>query len=246
MYDWRKDTRNPTDVAAMQRMDAYLWQMTSFPPGSRYDLIQEFCRDKEVLDIGAGEHDADLYNPEKWEHAQIVEASKKTVAIDLDEEICDHYRERGFDFRCVDATSEAQLPERFDRVFIGDVIEHVNDPIALLQFSKRHLKDNPDSAVLVTTPNPFAPTFYRTKRRFNLKLATANLEHTLWVTPPNMHEIAHRAGLKLTGLWFPMLRKPATGARRRFQTWHRQLRNLLFGVEKAWKEYLFVLSRGDD
>ena len=39
------------------------------------------------------------------------------------------------------------------RVVIGDVIEHVNNPVRLLQFARRHLA--PDGLVLVSTPNPY-------------------------------------------------------------------------------------------
>ena len=57
-------------------------------------------------------------------------------------ELREHYNAKGFDFRHVDATSDVDLGDRFDRVFIGDVIEHVNDPVALLNFAKRHLQPN--------------------------------------------------------------------------------------------------------
>ncbi len=38
------------------------------------------------------------------------------------------FNAEGYDIRIVDATSEADLGERIDIVYVGDVIEHVNDP----------------------------------------------------------------------------------------------------------------------
>jgi SAM-dependent methyltransferase len=209
MIDWRAISADPTNPSAAREVDAFLRSITRVEPVARIDLILEFCRDKDVLDIGAGEHDVSFYSEEGWEHGRIKRVAHRTVAVEINPELCAHYNAKGFDFRCADATSEADLGERFDRVFIGDVIEHVNDPVALLGFAKRHLKA--DGRILVTTPNPFAPRFRRRRRKLGTRYVMANLEHTRWISISNMHELAWRAGLELTALRWPLLKKPKRG-----------------------------------
>jgi len=102
-------------------------------------------------------------------------------------------REQGYDARCVDATSDADLGERFDLVFAGDVIEHVDNAVALLRFAKRHL--DPGGRLLVATPNPFSRKFYRRFRHEGV--AMINLDHVAWITPTMALELGRRAGLAL-------------------------------------------------
>jgi 2-polyprenyl-3-methyl-5-hydroxy-6-metoxy-1,4-benzoquinol methylase len=59
--------------------------------------------------------------------------------LDILAPLVEELRGRGFNVRCVDATSDADLGERFEIVFAGDVIEHVDNAVALLRFAGRHL-----------------------------------------------------------------------------------------------------------
>jgi 2-polyprenyl-3-methyl-5-hydroxy-6-metoxy-1,4-benzoquinol methylase len=206
MLDWRKISSDPTNRDATSQLDAFFRSITSIEETTRMDMVLDFCREKDVLDIGAGEHDVAFYSEESWEHGRIARVAKCAVAAELMPDLCAHYNAKGFDFRHVDATSDADLGDRFDRVFIGDVIEHVNDPVALLRFAARHLR--PNGRILVTTPNPFAPRFRRHRRQRHQRYVMANLEHTRWVSISNMHELVWRADLDLVKLRWPLLRKP--------------------------------------
>jgi SAM-dependent methyltransferase len=163
------------------------------------------------------------------------------VAVEINPELCEHYKSKGFDFRCADATSDVDLGERVDRVFIGDVIEHVNDPVALLRFARRHLRAG--GAILVTTPNPFAPRFRRHRRERGTRYVMANLEHTRWVSISNMHELAARAGLELTALRWPLLKKSkqSAGAARAAILAKRMLLAIA-PLEDVFTEYAFELA----
>jgi 2-polyprenyl-3-methyl-5-hydroxy-6-metoxy-1,4-benzoquinol methylase len=101
--------------------------------------------------------------------------------------------ERGYDVRCVDATSEADLGERFEVVFLGDILEHVTDPLGLLRFAGRHTEA--DGRIIATTPNPFSRKFLRRFRRDGA--VVVNLDHVAWITPTMAMELARRAGMEL-------------------------------------------------
>jgi len=241
MLDWRKISSDPTNREATSKLDAFFRSITSIEETTRMDMVLDFCRDKEVLDIGAGEHDVSFYSEESWEHGRIARVAKRTVAAELMPELCEHYRAKGFDFRHVDATSDVDLGDRFDRVFIGDVIEHVNDPIALLRFAARHLR--PDGRILVTTPNPFAPRFRQHRRQRRQRYVMANLEHTRWVSISNMHEIVWRAELELVKLRWPLLKKPKTGKLARDAAmFGKKCLVALAPLEDVFVEYAFELA----
>lgn len=243
MYDWRGRSPDPTDPESFKGLDRFLTGITRYPETSRIEMILDFCRGRSVLDVGAGEHDPSFYGADSWEHGRIKQVASRTVAAELSPELCEHYRAKGFDFRCVDATSDVDLGERFERVFVGDVIEHVNDPVAMLRFVKRHLAEN--GRALFTTPNPFAPRFRQTRRRFGTTYVAANLEHTRWLSPSCMHEIAWRAGMALTAVCWPLLRKPKTGAARAAALAGRRAQIALLGPEGVYPEYAFELRSAD-
>ncbi len=244
MFDWRKVSRDPTNRQATLGMDAFLRSITSVEETSRLEMVLGFCRDLDVLDIGAGEHDVSFFSEEGWEHGRIAKVARRVVAAELMPDLCEHYNAKGFDFRCVDATGDTDLGERFDRVFIGDVIEHVNDPVALLNFAKRHLR--PEGRILVTTPNPFAPRFRLHRKRRRTRYVMANLEHTRWVSISNMHEIAVRAGLEMIALHWPLMKKPKQGVARAWALWSKKVLLSVAALEDVFVEYAFELAMPND
>ncbi len=240
MFDWRAASKDPTELQLLQRLDEFLHSITRVEACTRMDMVLDFCRDQDVLDIGAGEHDVTFYSEESWEHGRIARVARRAVAAELDPELCTHYNAKGFNFRCVDATSEVDLGDRFDRIFAGDVIEHVNDPVALMRFAKRHLRSG--GRMLVTTPNPFSPRFRRHRSRRGLRYVMANLEHTRWISISNMHEIALRSGLDMTALHWPLLKKRKEGLARSLELAGKRARLMFAPLEDVFSEYAFELA----
>lgn len=240
MLDWRGVSPDPTNREATLKMDALLRAITRVEPISRVEMIDNFCRGQEVLDIGAGEHDVSFFSEEGWEHGRIKRVAKRAVAAEINPELCAHYNAKGFDFRCADATSDIDLGERFDRVFAGDVIEHVNDPVALLKFAARHLRQG--GSMLFTTPNPFAPRFRQHRAQRGTRYIMANLEHTRWVSVSNMHELAWRAGLELKALRWPMFKRPKSGLGGELAVAAKRCLLAVRPLEDVFHEYAFELA----
>lgn len=239
MYDWRADTSDPNNREAARRMDLFLRSVTRVEETSRREMIIDFARDKALLDIGAAGHtQKEILGG--WEHGLLAKVAKKAVAADISRENCEYYNAKGFDFRFVDATSDADLGERFDRVFMGDVIEHVNDPVALLAFAKRHLRS--DGRILITTPNPFAPRVRHKRGVRATRYVMANLEHTRWISASTMHELAHRAGLEITGLRWPLLKKPRKGFAGQVSMFAKRALLAVAPLESVFAEYAFELA----
>jgi SAM-dependent methyltransferase len=156
-------------------------------------FLSEFVSAQDVLDVGVVEHTVSRTFCDTWKHRKIRERAARVVGVDIVEDAVLSLVDRGYDVRLVDATSDVDLEERFTRVVIGDVIEHVDNPVSLLRFAARHLKD--EGLVLCTTPNPFFVGHLI--RGFRAPPFVANGEHVSWITPTMALEIGRRAGLEL-------------------------------------------------
>lgn len=190
--NWKEISRNPVDA----KVHKFLLDELKSKKQVIHDpdvFLQSFVDNRSVLDIGVVEHDISHIESETWKHRKIQKWANKVIGVDiLEEEIC-FLNDIGFDVRLIDATSSADLGEQFDRIVIGDVIEHVSNPVALLEFASRHLKV--DGLIMISTPNPFCYSFFL--RVLKEGTFIANAEHISWITPTMAIEIAHRAGIRL-------------------------------------------------
>jgi SAM-dependent methyltransferase len=165
------------------------------------DLFDDFITNRSVLDIGVVEHDISHIETPTWKHKYVKERASHVLGIDIVPSGIEFLKQRGFNVRLSDATSDEDLGERFERVVIGDVIEHVNNPVRLLQFAGRHLAA--DGLVLVSTPNPYWIKHILTALMRGT--VVTNVDHISWVSPSAALEIGRRAGLSLKEYWLMRL-----------------------------------------
>jgi len=157
-------------------------------------FILPLATGNRVLDIGIVEHSANYFGRPSWRHGHIAKVAAHCLGIDIIEPLLDELKQRGLNVRCVDATSDIDLGERFEIIFIGDVMEHVSNPTALLSFAGRHLAAG--GRIYASTPNPFSRKFYKHFHREH-GVPVGNLDHVAWITPTQAMELARRAGLKM-------------------------------------------------
>lgn len=193
--DWTRISDDPNNPAAKAEMRALLPRLRQVHTDT--DLtgyVERAVAGKRLLDIGVVSHSARYFDEPGWRHGRLARAAAHCLGIDILEPLVRELNGRGFNVRCVDATSDADLGERFDVVFIGDVMEHVDNPSALLKFAGRHLA--PGGRILAATPNPFSRKFVR--QFFRQGVVVVNLDHMAWFTPTMAIEIARRIGLDMT------------------------------------------------
>ncbi len=194
MPDWTAISSDPNDKEAMAAVRRWLESIRVIhQQGKPLDVILRRIEGRKVLDIGICEHDERYMEDPGWKHNRIRERASEVLGIDILAPLVEKLAKAGYRVRVADATGEEDLGERFDAVVIGDVIEHVNDPVALLRFAARHLADGGE--ILVSTPNPFARRV--TRKVIEEGMFIANLDHVFWVTPSQAMELARRAGLEL-------------------------------------------------
>lgn len=229
MINWTEISKDPNDGIASRLVSNFLTEITKLYNGNKTELISGLALGKEMLDIGAGQHSLNYFN-EKWEHAIYKKHAAKIVAIEISNELCDFYNEKGFDFRCIDATSDITLDEQFDFVYCGDVIEHVENPVKLIKFAARHMK--PGALCLITTPNPCYERFKNIAKSLNSLYFISNLEHVAWIVPTHMLEITRRSN---SGLSFEAIVLPEYA--------YQDAVRLGSTIESFFEDYIYILKK---
>ena len=197
--DWSKLTSEPNDFVVRKLMLETIKSIRIPYVGSWRSFLIDNVRRRKTLDIGVVEHNINYIVNDSWLHKDICASASYCLGIDILDDMVVVLRDKGYNVKCVDATSDIFLGELFDCVNIGDVVEHVNDPVKLLSFSKRHLSE--DGEIVLTTPNPFYfAYFFKVLSRSSL---VVNFEHISWITPSMAIEIGRRAGLKLESIVVP-------------------------------------------
>jgi len=194
---WRDITADPNCPAVKAFLSDRLAECFSGTISDAFEFIRSFVDGEDVLDIGVVAHTIERTSDPNWKHGIIKGSANSVIGVDILESPVRALREQGFDVRIMDATSSDDIGERFSCVIIGDVIEHVDNPVSLLKFAKRHLKI--DGKILCSTPNPF---FVETVvSSFRDGWYIPNADHVRWITPTMALEIAHRADLSLHEFW---------------------------------------------
>lgn len=196
---WRTLSRDPNAPEVAAHLLSTLLARRRGRIGDSTQFLLDFASGASVLDVGVVQHTMGKVESPQWRHGILKRSASRLVGVDIlapeVQALCD----RGYDVRVVDATSDVDLGERFDRVVMGDVIEHVDDPVRLLRFGARHL--SPGGRILVTTPNPFFLGYL--VKGLQKGTFVANAEHVTWITPSMALELGHRAGVDLVEYWHP-------------------------------------------
>lgn len=234
-FDWTAVSDDPNHPAAKRQMRTLLPLLRRVHTDT--DLtgyVERTVVGKRLLDVGIVSHSRRYFDEPGWRHGRLARAASYCLGIDILAPCLDELAARGYNVRLVDATSDADLGERFDVVFLGDVIEHVGNPLALLSFATRHVL--PTGRILVATPNPFSRKFFR--QFFREGVIVVNLDHVAWFTPTQALELGRRAGLTLVAYH---LIKPIAPARLAIKRVAWRLR--LAPIEYSFPDYLFEFVR---
>lgn len=200
MIDWIAITDDPLDAGVRKDIEVFLRGISSVIDINLEEYFSTAAAERTVLHIGCCEHSPKYMSATGWKHRAMADVASRIVGVDINEPAVDEMRKMGYEVVCADATGDTNLDELFDRVIIGDVIEHVGNLQGLMEFSGRHLA--PDAELIISTPNPF---FIRhVLRAWLTRPMVANFEHVSWVTESNILELARRSGLILKAIHYPV------------------------------------------
>lgn len=177
-------------MGKFESLNAYYSYLSSLR--ETYDknkLICELCAGKDVLDVGCIDHsiDAALKLGDNWLHKRIQKVAKSLTGIDLLEEDAALLNAEGYNIIVTDA-EQFSVGRKFDVINAGDIIEHLTNIGGFLESVRLHLRE--DGIVIITTPNPFNIEQYFKILLYNT--VAVNEQHTVWIDPRVMWEIAGR------------------------------------------------------
>lgn len=120
--------------------------LSTLEPGVRYGSTLDFItREKKggaLLDVGCSSGQFMFWSRERGFACKGVELNKRTAEL---------ARQNGFEVWDSFLSSAPFEKHSFDVVYLGDVIEHVNDPNALVREAALFLKE--DGIIAISTPN---------------------------------------------------------------------------------------------
>ena len=161
-------------------------------------FVVKRCRGKNVLDLGCVQHNPRNYNSRYWLHKAIKKVAASVVGIDLYEIGVHYLKERGFDVIVADAQC-FNLGRIFDVIVAGDVVEHLDNFDGFFNSCKRHMFRN--SKLLISTPNAW---YWRNIVKVIIfrKVIRNNPEHTCWLCPITLRQLANRYGFDFGEVMF--------------------------------------------
>jgi SAM-dependent methyltransferase len=180
------------------RMNVELLRAHIDKPVSRLEITRQYCRGKSVLDIGCVNHNIENVDVESWQHRAIIEVATDVLGVDYLHEEVQELAKRGFRVLAADITKPLDLSEQFDVIVIGHLIEHLSSFDGLFTNIQKLLK--PGGHVLISTPNPFYTEQYFYAAFKNDLIV--NSEHTCWIDPVTLDQLARRFGLLTTAVYW--------------------------------------------
>src|SRR5882757_1232432 len=149
---WQSLSKDPNAAEVLAARRDALSRARAPNVADRVAYLCDLARGKRVLDVGVVEHFASASASGQWLHGRLCEAAKSCVGVDILEEEIAAIRTRGYDIRVVDLTRQA-LNEKFELIVMGEIIEHIDAPGALLRNVAAMLADG--GVLVLTTPNPW-------------------------------------------------------------------------------------------
>jgi len=170
----------------------------------RVDLIEQLLKNKVVLHFGCCDH-ANLIE-EKMKsntHLQvkIAEIATKCIGVDNNQEALDKLKSLNikdcYYYDLYESSDPVIENETYDCVLLGEILEHIADPVAFLQ--KIHTKFIHAKEIIITVPNAFSSrNFHNIKKG----VEEINTDHKYWFTPYTVSKVATEAGFKMESIYF--------------------------------------------
>jgi 2-polyprenyl-3-methyl-5-hydroxy-6-metoxy-1,4-benzoquinol methylase len=158
----------------------------------RADEILRFVEGPDVLDVGCAGHVVRPESPE-WLHGQL-RSKFRVTGIDISEGNILKMKQLGFNDLHVQSADTFSLPQRFNTVVAGELIEHLSNPGSFLARVREHL--SPGGRLVLSTPYVFS-LMYAAYAAHHFPKTCQNTEHTSWFCPRTIAELAQRESFEV-------------------------------------------------
>jgi 2-polyprenyl-3-methyl-5-hydroxy-6-metoxy-1,4-benzoquinol methylase len=157
-----------------------------------FDTFQKYKKNGLMLDVGCGNGQMLYWAQKRGIAGKGVEINKRTA---------DRAKEYGFDVWNGFLETAPFEKHSFDFVFLGEIIEHVNDPRTFIDQSSAFLKS--DGMIGITTPNidcPWSKTNFILYKMFGIPWSSVTPPYHLFqFNPDNLDRLMKDMGFDFVG-----------------------------------------------
>lgn len=171
--------------------------------GERTAVLERMASGRDIIHVGCLDHLPLIEQRIKagtWLHKRLTEVSRTCVGLDIDPEGVELVHRLGFsNVLCCDLVRDPPHPaiiaHHWDCLILGEVLEHIGNPVEFLSSIREKYAGYVDRVIL-TVPNAFhLDNFTRTFRH----IEQINTDHCFWFTPFTLAKVAYAAGLHVKG-----------------------------------------------
>ncbi len=175
----------------------------------RASYLKQVLTGRSVIHVGCVDHGprnaAARMAKGTWLHQTLVEVASRCAGVDIDAEGIEYLAHLGLsEVYCADLATEnvPTLQNRhWDVLLLGEVIEHVDDPVTFLA-GIRQRYGSCIGSLLATVPNAFAWDNFRHTFKGE---ECINTDHRYWFTPYTLAKVLTRAGFTPVAFHFMSL-----------------------------------------
>ena len=165
----------------------------------RFDKLIQIVNNKRIIHIGCCDHLSlieEKISKKRWLHKLLVENTQKCIGIDINQEAVEYITNKLNikDVICLDILKDnIDLgDEIWDYVILGELIEHVDNPVDFLQTLRQKFHGKVKK-IIITAPNVFN-IFHA--RYIKKNIECINTDHRYWFSPFTLSKIATISGLR--------------------------------------------------
>lgn len=169
----------------------------------RIDVVEFLVRGRNVIHVGCVDHLPLLEQKiadDTWLHARITRVANSCIGVDVNDAGIEALKQRAIENVTVgDVTHPESFVDdesRWDLMVLGEIVEHVDDPVAFLSSIRTEWAGRLDG-LIVTLPNAWAWSSLRAVFR---RQELVNTDHRYWFTPFTAAKVATCAGFDVVEL----------------------------------------------
>jgi len=177
-----------------------------FREQSRIEKVIELSKNKNLIHIGCADHLALI--PQKiasgkWLHGLLTQHTAHCIGIDINQQAINYIKSElnynnVYTYADIDSNKDIIASHKWDYVLLGEIIEHVDNPVAFLADLKENYKDSVNK-IIITAPNVFN---LLTVNAIKKNKEAINSDHRYWFSPFTLSKVVHQAGYTNAEFYF--------------------------------------------
>lgn len=178
----------------------------------RIEILKNIVKDKKVIHLGCADHlnliDFKIKH-NIWLHKILMENTQKCIGIDINQEAIDYlktnHKIKGlYVGNILEMSLEKIETESWDYIILGEIIEHIDNPVEFLHIIHERLKPFV-RGIILTAPNAWSLQIIKQVKK-NVELI--NSDHRYWFTPYTLSKVLVKAGFVAKDVHFSYFSMP--------------------------------------